>query len=331
MYKFKTIFTSVVLIVYTLTSCSHTYLDDVDVSNEGSIDITIDGISYSATKGISVETKEFKDNNGNLKIYDFLQSKSNLYFNMRTLLNTNEVGGELRFESKLNGPSSEIALNNEGHKYLSISGSVNFVSRTQIKLSGCKFYEFNSEKDDDGNIVRDSVFVDVEGVINYDSPEVENIDYCAVDNNDSSASWIESFLIDAGSRGDSIMNVSGNNDGYYDYSYYIYSLSQKYTFDMDLTPGHSGASSFVHWKVFVDLNSDGQFGDDEAIFATDVASQTKVSTPINVKDIENIGRYKMRVMMKVVTAADAVNDIKGCSDVSNGEVEDYTLNVSKRS
>ena len=326
MYKFKIIIALVMLIAVSSTSCKSDHLDGVeDVNN--SAKFTVDGKTYNAEKGVSSFEDDIKNSIG-VKIYDVLESKTNMYFKLWSLLNENEIGRTLKFESTDNVTFSEIVLptvgDEAGKKYTSYSGSVTFISENEVKLSGCKFYEFNSYEVD----VQDSIFVDVEGVLLYSSEGIE-VTYCETKENDASSSWIESFRIKGG--GD-IINISGNNNGYYDYSYYLYKLSQLSwsSWTLEFTPGYkSSSSSFVHWKVFVDSNENGSFEDSEVVYATDIASEGVITSPsIKVPHIE-LGRYKMRVMMKVVTKADDVNDIKGCDNVGNGEVEDYTVNVVK--
>ena len=326
MYKFKTIIALVMLVAVssTFTSCKSDHLDGIENVNN-SAKFTIDGKTYNAEKGVSSFQGDIKYDAGVVKIHDFIESKTNVYFKLGTLLNENEIGSTLMFESTDNIALSEIVLptvgDEAGKKYTSYSGSVTFISENKVELSGCKFYEFNSYEVD----VQDSIFVDVEGTINYSS-EADNITYCETKENDASSTWIESFRIDGAVD---VINVSGFNDGYYDYSYYLYRLSQKKTWDLELTPGNSGTPSFVHWKIFVDSNNDGSFDDSEEVFATISASDAMVVSTIKVAQITEQGRYKMRVMMKVVSSSTDANDIKGCDNVGNGEVEDYTVNVVK--
>ena len=320
MYKFKTIIVLVMLVAVssTFTSCKSDHLDGIENVNN-SAKFTIDGKTYNAEKGVSSFQGDIKYDAGIVKIHDFIESKTSVYFKLGTLLNENTVGRTLKFESADNVAFAEIVLPSDGgiqgKKYTSVSGAIEFVTINQVKLTGCKFLEFGTV----------DTFVDVDGTINY-TPTEDDILYCETKDNDASSIWIESFRIDGAVD---ILNVSGSNDGYYDYSYYLYRLSQKRTWDMELTPGNSGTPSFVHWKVFVDSNNDGSFDDSEAIFATATASDVMVVTPINVAQIIDQGRYKMRVMMKVVSSASDANDIKGCDNVGNGEVEDYTVNVVK--
>ena len=337
MYKFKFIIALVMLTAVSFTSCKSDYLDGVEGVNN-SAKFTINGKTYNAEKGVNTFYEDIKDAEG-VKIHDILESSTNVYFKLGTLLNENSVGTTLTFESTDNVAFSEIVLPAEGDvpgkKYTSVSGSIEFVSENEVRLTGCKFLEFGTV----------DTFVDVEGVINF-TPTIDDISYCETKENDASSTWIESFRIDGAVD---ILNVSGSNDGYYDYSYYLYRLSQKKKWDVYLTPGNSGTPSFAHWKIYVDSNNDGSFEGyyipnpeypdnseeeklfvSEEIYASETASQTEVLVEdLRVPQIEEQGRYKMRVMMKIVTSASDVNDIKGCDNVGNGEIEDYTVNVVK--
>ena len=291
MYKFKIIIALVALIAIssTFTSCKSDHLDAVEVINNYA-SFSIAGDVYTAQRGIafSQQDKVSDTNLLDVKIYEVLESKTNLYFKLATLLNENTIGRVLKFESTDNIVFSEIVLpkvgNDLGKKYTSISGSVIVISETEVKLSECKFYESNSYKVG----VQDSIFVDVEAIINYS--QKDKMFYCETLDNDASSSWIESFKIKAG-PGIYAFNVSGSDKGYHDYSSFVYRISKNYSFNMELTPGNIGTPSFVHWKIFVDLNADGSFDETEEIFATVSASETTISSPIQITDMENEGRY----------------------------------------
>ena len=322
MYKFKVII-ALIAVSSIFTSCKSDHLDAVEVIDNYAT-FRIGDTDYTAQRGISFsQYQNVADNNFlDVKIYNIIESRTNLYFKLGTLLNENIIGEVLEFDSADGIVFSEIVLpkvgEDYGKKYVSISGSVVFVSENEVKLSGCKFYEFNSYEVG----VQDSIFVDVAAVINY-IPE-DKIFYCETKENVATSTWIESFKVKAHPKYYA-SNVSGTDDGYHDYSSIVYRFSKNFSFNMELTPGGKGTPSFVHWKVFVDINNDGSFDGTEEIFATSTASKSTISTPIAIPDMKEDGKYyKMRVMMQVVGDANESNSITGCSNVGVGEVEDYT-------
>lgn len=146
--------------------------------------------------------------------------------------------------------------------------------------------------------------------------------YCDAKGLDSSSEWIERIKV----QNDN--NISGNNNGYKNFSDVVFSLSIGDETPVVLVPGFSAASIYQHWKVFIDFNNDGDFsGTEETVFETSLptryAVQENVAIPLDVIE----GVYKMRVVMK---GSSGDNDINPCEDFEFGEVEDYLVNLTHK-
>ena len=313
MDKLRSIYTLVILIVVAIssTSCSDNGVEDILSSN--SAEFTIDGKRYVIEKGVSVG-EDVSDNGSAVFIYEFLKSQSELFFQLNTLKGKRISGTELKFEDVSNVVNSVIKLDADTPGLISKSGTIKIVSDKEIQLIGCIYFDEDTNEE-----------VAVEGTIKFDAGT--GSEYCTATGTDAAPAWIESVLVSRESP-----NVSGSDDGYGDYTYLQYKLSVKNRRSLTLTPGYGSADLFVHWKVFVDFNDNGDFSDEgETIVMSDVASMGEYQSPdFKLPNATNDLRHRMRIIMKVVSDAGAVNDIDGCTDVTQGEVEDYTVLIRNR-
>ncbi|MEL6988186.1 MAG: GEVED domain-containing protein, partial [Bacteroidota bacterium] len=139
-------------------------------------------------------------------------------------------------------------------------------------------------------------------------------DYCESHGLSTQYEWIEKVKIA------SINNLSGNNNGYADFtnlSTDIYCGSSK---TIILKPGFAGGAYREYWRVWVDWNQDGDFED-----AGELEVQKRgrgirygtVSAPNNAVH----GATRMRVSMKYNSYPSS------CEIFGAGEVEDYSIFV----
>lgn len=121
-----------------------------------------------------------------------------------------------------------------------------------------------------------------------------------------------------------ISNTSGNNFGYGNYTSLTANVTRGKTYPVLLYAGYpTGTIYSVHWTIYIDYNHDGDFIDaNETVAigssATTAAYTRYITIPSNVLT----GVTVMRVQM-------GYNYSGGPCDVtSDGETEDYTVNVS---
>ena len=308
MDKLRSIYTLVLLIVVAIsfTSCSDDGFKDLASSN--SAELTIDGKKYVMEKGVSVGEAGF-DNNGTEMIYEFIKSQSELFFQLNSLKGKRIAGAEFEFEDSNNLVNSVIKLDGDTPGFISKSGIVKIVSDKEIKLIGCIYLEEGTDRE-----------VSVDGTIKF---EVGSMDEFCEAKGDASSAWIESLDVQG------VANVSGSDDGYGDFTYLLHKLSIKKNRTFELTPGYSSTGLLVHWKIFIDYNKNGDFSDaGETILMTTVASTNPYVETMKLPDAVE-GQYRMRVVMKVVANSGDVNNIDGCTNPEQGEVEDYTVKVVK--
>src|SRR3990167_2043018 len=89
-----------------------------------------------------------------------------------------------------------------------------------------------------------------------------------------------------------------------------------------LTPQFAGSAYNEYWKVWVDLNKDGDFTDaGEELFTSARALSTVVNGNLVIPAGAATGKTRMRVAMRYNTAP------VPCGTFNYGEVEDYTVNI----
>lgn len=147
-------------------------------------------------------------------------------------------------------------------------------------------------------------------------------EYCDAKGVISSTEWIEKVKFFE------LENISGNNNGYANFTNKIFQLRVGSDTEIVLTPGFSATALSQHWKVYIDYNNDGDFSDnDENVFATTSTSTSAVSETVSLPSSIKEGLFRMRIMMKGTTSS---NDIDACTDIDKGEVEDYLVNLTRK-
>ncbi|MFK7808509.1 MAG: GEVED domain-containing protein [Saprospiraceae bacterium] len=141
----------------------------------------------------------------------------------------------------------------------------------------------------------------------------------------SEAPWNEWI---AGVQIANINNPSGKCDtecGYGDFTNLTANLSAGQSTPIILTPGlsWSGQSANLYWRIWIDLNQDGDFEDaGEMVLETDGSNQI-VNASINIPASTEEGITAMRIAAKKGSYATP------CETFEEGEVEDYSVNISE--
>jgi len=143
------------------------------------------------------------------------------------------------------------------------------------------------------------------------------VEYCTSKGNNYSYEWISSVTIG------SFTNTSGAA-GYTDFTNKIVTLQAGQAYSISLTPTFSGTAYNEYWKIWVDLNGDGDFDDaGELVFDAGTMSKTTVTGTLTIPAGTAPISTRMRVSMKYNGAQTA------CETFSYGEVEDYTVNITQ--
>jgi len=139
--------------------------------------------------------------------------------------------------------------------------------------------------------------------------------YCAYGAMNASNSWITGICVNQNCR------ISGNDGGYI-FIQTTNTIGAGGTYPLRLQPGYAGSAIPVYWKVFIDLNRDGDFTDaGEAVYSSDSAQTGLLQDVFSIPASATNGRTRFRVMMSEAPIGAA------CDTVVNGEVESFGLKM----
>lgn len=141
--------------------------------------------------------------------------------------------------------------------------------------------------------------------------------FCSSQSNDADGEWISEVQIGT------FTNSSGSAK-YSDFTGTTITLNSGTT-SIALTPGYSGTTYSEYWKIWIDLNADGDFEDtDEIVFDQGTTSKTTVTGNLYIPSGYEL-TTRMRITMKYN------GEPEPCETFSYGEVEDYTVHISATS
>ncbi|MDX1943299.1 MAG: S8 family serine peptidase [Saprospiraceae bacterium] len=136
---------------------------------------------------------------------------------------------------------------------------------------------------------------------------------CSARGSSTRFEWIESVVI-AG-----LTNSSGNNNGYGNFTNLTQNLNAGSSYPVVLTPAYAASAFREFWRIWLDVNQDGDFADaGEEIFVAD-GFIGSISGTLRIPAHTLSGATKMRVAMRYGTPP------LPCGTFAYGEVEDYSV------
>lgn len=138
--------------------------------------------------------------------------------------------------------------------------------------------------------------------------------YCTSKGTTYSDEWIAKVVIGS-------FQNSSSAAGYTNFTAQTVNVTAGQSYAVTLTPGFAGSSYTEYWKVWIDLNGDGDFTDSgEELFSKSgkAAVTGTIAIPANLSL-----NTRMRISMKYNAAPTA------CETFSYGEVEDYTIAITR--
>ncbi|WP_020408382.1 M14 family zinc carboxypeptidase [Hahella ganghwensis] len=144
--------------------------------------------------------------------------------------------------------------------------------------------------------------------------------YCSAGGNNASEEWIGGVSLGDYSR-------SSGSSKYSDFTETVTGEvvpAVRGGNSVTLTPQFSGSSYNEYWKVWIDLNKDGDFEDaGEEVFTSGGASSSEVTGTLSIPANADLGKTTMRVAMRYNAAPTP------CGTFNYGEVEDYTVEIGE--
>ncbi|MDE5417489.1 fibronectin type III domain-containing protein [Labilibaculum sp. DW002] len=118
-------------------------------------------------------------------------------------------------------------------------------------------------------------------------------------------------------------NPSGDDGGYGDYTGMVANVAPGNSYTLNFSSAYKSRTYTTNWKIYIDFNRDGEFTTNERVVSGYSASSGVSSSNVSVPAGAALGQTRMRVILKHRRAARTACDI-----FSQGEVEDYTINIS---
>ena len=146
-------------------------------------------------------------------------------------------------------------------------------------------------------------------------------EYCDITGN-SNAEWIARVQLN------SIDNITVADGGYGDYTDISTTLDVGATYPIVLTPGFAAASFSEYFKVWIDLNVNGSFEENELMYDAGGTTNSAITGSVFVPWNAIEGATRMRVGMSWVGALGGGGEPVFCGDNTYGETEDYCIYIN---
>lgn len=180
---------------------------------------------------------------------------------------------------------------------------------TLSNLDSCKEYVIKV-----GTICEDTVLLSSEVLFNTTGcGGCLDYDYCIPEGISTEYEWIESFGL-----GDN-ENESGDNSGYALFSDLEWFFEMNKSHDFTIEPGFAAGAYNEYYRIWVDLDQNGSFDEDELLFDSGSAVSGNVEGSIFIPGETALGLTRLRVAMQYQFSMTA------CESFSVGEVEDYCV------
>lgn len=120
--------------------------------------------------------------------------------------------------------------------------------------------------------------------------------------------------------------TTGDDDGYLEAGLYHQVLFLDQNVNFEMTPGFDGQDLPLHTRIWIDLNQDGSYDQNEIVYDQANPSFGAYSSSFTVPNNAALGSTRLRVQT-VYQGPDAGNLPGGCNNFTSGEVEDYCIEL----
>lgn len=145
-------------------------------------------------------------------------------------------------------------------------------------------------------------------------PDPGDPEYCSAGSSNAGEEWISQVGLAGFSH-------SSGSATYSDFTAQTVNLEEG-TNDISLTPGFSGSSYGEYWKIWIDLNGDGDFDDSgEEVFSSGGTSSSTVTGTLSLPAGSEGVTTRLRIAMRYNAVPSP------CGSFNYGEVEDYSVTI----
>ncbi len=158
---------------------------------------------------------------------------------------------------------------------------------------------------------------DFSSIETFTTTDTAPVDYCATGGESTRYEWID--LVEIGS----INRSSRSDGGYVDMTEKSTTIQRGAITEMFVSAGFSGSQYRENWKIWIDLNQDGDFKDSgELLKSGSTSNGNRTRTELDIPASASLGATRLRVTM-------SYNQISSsCGSYEYGETEDYTVIIS---
>ncbi|MBB3062708.1 choice-of-anchor B family protein [Microbulbifer rhizosphaerae] len=150
--------------------------------------------------------------------------------------------------------------------------------------------------------------------INNPDPDPGDPQYCSAASNNASEEWIGEVSL-------ATFSHSSGSSTYSDFTTQMVNLEEGAN-AVSLAPAFSGSSYGEYWKIWIDLNSDGDFDDSgEEVFSSGGTSSSRVTGTLTLPTGSAGVSTRLRIAMRYNAAPSP------CGSFNYGEVEDYSVTI----
>ncbi|MBK7425541.1 MAG: fibronectin type III domain-containing protein [Saprospiraceae bacterium] len=141
--------------------------------------------------------------------------------------------------------------------------------------------------------------------------------YCSSSGQNASLEWISRVAVGT------INRTSGSDGGYFDATFMSSGVPRGRSQTLIHRAGYSGENRMLYWRMWIDLNQDGDFNDSgELLVSRSSNSSNDQYVSYLIPHSATLGSTRMRIQAKYNAYGDP------CETFANGEVEDYTINIT---
>jgi cephalosporin-C deacetylase len=191
-----------------------------------------------------------------------------------------------------------------------------FNRNTQANFSAAGTYTLRFSATDN-RFPNGKVFVAIDYItvtVNNNTTPPPPTDYCEARGNQPWHNWIERIENESAGYG-------SFKDTYADFTDKIFRVERGRTSVFQLTPGYAWQAYALNWRIWIDFNEDKDFSDPgEMVVSTIGISRFNTNVPIPAG--VSLGNKRIRIAMRRDSLPNA------CGVFEDGEVEDYTINIS---